>query len=338
MKSTAIWIKNASLEIAAALDERRLNLIVFPTEKCNFRCTYCYENFALGRMPEWVVKAIKSLIEKRLSTLGFLDISWFGGEPLLVKETVLELSRYIFDASRSFPNLKYAANMTTNGYLLEAPLFMELCNLGITTYQISLDGFQETHDATRHLANGEGSFKRIWSNLLAIKNTPCNANIILRIHFTSQTGEQLNPLIEKINNAFGDDNRFKVYFKAIEQLGGANDSKLDMFSCEEEKNRVKDYLEKKLLTPEKAIDYNQNYVCYAAKANSLAIRANGRIAKCTVALNNPVNDIGTLCPDGTVQLDQEKLRPWLTGLLTLDKDTLACPLGTVKNHNVVVQT
>jgi len=44
----------------------------------------------------------------------------------------------------------------------------------------------------------------------------------------------------------------------------------------------------------------ENYICYASKANSLVIRADGRIAKCTVALNDERNHIGDLKPDGSL--------------------------------------
>ena len=36
--------------LASCLSNRRLELIVMPTEQCNFRCIYCYEDFRMGRM------------------------------------------------------------------------------------------------------------------------------------------------------------------------------------------------------------------------------------------------------------------------------------------------
>ena len=55
----------------------------------------------------------------------------------------------------------------------------------------------------------------------------------------------------------------------------------------------------------------EDYVCYAAKANSFSIRADGKVQKCTVALDNPLNDIGRIHPDGTLEIDQEKLSRWI---------------------------
>ena len=72
-----------------------------------------------------------------------------------------------------------------------------------------------------------------------------------------------------------------------------------------------------------------DYVCYAAKANSYVIRADGRIGKCTVALTNDANCIGHILPDGTLDLDAKKLAPWLSGWKTQDGAALACPAATV---------
>ncbi len=50
-----------SPEIAAAATNDDLWLIVNPTERCNLRCVYCYETFALGKMPQTVVSGLLNL-------------------------------------------------------------------------------------------------------------------------------------------------------------------------------------------------------------------------------------------------------------------------------------
>ncbi|TOB11935.1 radical SAM protein, partial [Vibrio parahaemolyticus] len=75
-----------SIDIAESLSPRGLQLIIFPTEKCNFRCTYCYEKFEVGRMSNELIQGIKKFLEVRIPELDRLVISWFGGEPLLAKE------------------------------------------------------------------------------------------------------------------------------------------------------------------------------------------------------------------------------------------------------------
>ena len=38
-------------QLAAAISPRVQELILLPTEKCNFRCTYCYEDFKISGVP-----------------------------------------------------------------------------------------------------------------------------------------------------------------------------------------------------------------------------------------------------------------------------------------------
>ena len=60
----------------------RLELILLSSEDCNFRCKYCYEEFARGTMRPDVRSSVKKLVQSRISEINFLQIGWFGGEPL----------------------------------------------------------------------------------------------------------------------------------------------------------------------------------------------------------------------------------------------------------------
>lgn len=48
--------------VLRSLDNRILKLTVLPTEKCNFRCSYCYEDSVRGIMPRKVVDGLKALL------------------------------------------------------------------------------------------------------------------------------------------------------------------------------------------------------------------------------------------------------------------------------------
>ena len=52
-------------QMLGGVSPKLLELIILPTEKCNFRCTYCYEDFELGKMPEAVQRGIENLITHR---------------------------------------------------------------------------------------------------------------------------------------------------------------------------------------------------------------------------------------------------------------------------------
>lgn len=253
-----------SAQVAAALDTDFLNLILLPTERCNFRCTYCYEDFKAGLMQQPVIDGVKGLVDRRAPTLCGLEISWFGGEPLLAKPIIYDISAHIVDLTHRFPSLSYAANMTTNGYLLDHETAETLLRLGVNSYQVSLDGPEEIHNRTRLKANGSGSFSQIWANLLAIRYSDLRIHVTLRVHFSPDTVLTLDPLIEAINREFAGDNRFCVYFKSIERLGGPRDSEIRRFS-ERLLNEAKRHLDGKLADQSQAatLEAVEPYICYA---------------------------------------------------------------------------
>src|SRR5437588_4230223 len=116
-----------------------LNLIILPTEACNFRCTYCYETFENKKMPRPVVTGIKSLIDRRGDDLDELEISWFGGEPLLAFGIITDICGHAIKVAK-LKEFDFSSSMTTNGYFLDGKCFSTCLEHGIRRFQISLDG------------------------------------------------------------------------------------------------------------------------------------------------------------------------------------------------------
>lgn len=312
-------------ELSAALTDRTLHLILLPTEQCNFRCTYCYEDFAIGRMERETVDAVKLLLDRRFDGLKSLDISWFGGEPLLARAVVEEISAHVVASVAARPDLLYAGDMTTNGYLLDVPAAERLAGLGVTSYQISLDGPEAVHDTTRVRSNGGTSFQRIWQNLLAIRDSELPVRILLRIHLTPKNLPSMPDFLCQVRDTFLDDSRFSVSLKPVERMGGPNDATMEILSRQARAEAL-EQLEAALKPgPTASGPPAGPAVCYAARPNSLVIRANGSIAKCTVALSDPSNTVGRLAPDGTLHVDDARLSPWLRGWAEGSWASVGCP-------------
>lgn len=331
-------IDTDNVKRARLISDKILELIILPTEQCNFRCIYCYEDFSIGRMQPETIAGIKAILDKRCPNLSYLNLSWFGGEPLVAKNIVLDISEYALSFVSKYSHLHYSGEMTTNAYLLDLNTASALANVGVTKYQISLDGPRKIHDQSRIRADGKSTFERIWTNLLAIRDSSLPVYINLRLHFTADTFQLLDPLLEDIKREFLPDSRFSAYFKSIEHLGSPNDASIKIFS-ETEKNAAIKTLEAKLFGENLQSPQNgavpDDYVCYASRPNSLVIRANGSVGKCTVALSDERNNIGTLRPDGRLDLIPGRFAPWVRGIQTLDPDVLGCPLVSLPTSNEI---
>lgn len=280
-------------------------------------------------MPSGVINGIKLLLTKRFDDLRTLKISWFGGEPLLAKDSVLEISSYISEAAKRRPSLHYSGNMTTNGYLLTSEMLSTLVTVGIRHFQITLDGEGSAHDEVRVGANGQTTFARIWQNLISYSQLSENFEIVLRVHYRRSNLDGVSRVLDMIRKEFGGDNRYRVFLKELVRLGGRNDNCIEL-NGQQEKLRVTKLAQtygRELNIATDIPDVPQ--CCYAAALNSFVIRSSGRIAKCTVAFDSPTNDVGYISESGELLVDNTKLRRWAQCLQTLDVSQMSCPASAI---------
>ncbi len=312
-----------------ASSEQFLYLTILPTERCNFRCKYCYEDFKIGKMPSSVVNGVTAFLENTLPNISNISVSWFGGEPTLNIPAVSAISNVIKERSDADDSFVYSGHMTTNGYLLDRAMFDELIGLGITRFQITLDGDEQAHDQTRVMASGRGSFERIWNNLLSYTESPDDFEINLRIHISRHNVESVERLSKMLKRHLLIDDRFKVNFEKIKFLGdGVATSNPKDHIPENGDERVDALLEEfNGMLSNTILDVRNGnpYICYASMPRQLLIRADGRIGKCTVMLNDARNDLGRIHEDGSLEIAGEKIDLWTRGFDSLDMDELRCP-------------
>ncbi len=327
-------------QIASCFSNEVLELILLPTEKCNFRCTYCYEDFLIGRMPRHVIDGIKNLMTIRAPSLEQLSLSWFGGEPLLQKKICIEIAEHGLALAEKY-DIQFNGGFTTNGYLLECEDISVFSRLNHAQFQITLDGDREAHDETRLLANGGGTFDRLWAKLRDFSYLDIDFKITLRLHLSPSNIDSMLRLVTRIEDEFGGDPRFSIHFHKITDLGGPNSGEFPTFGIEEYSAALAKLREITgiSLKNESELDLQSNYsICYAAKPNSLLIRADGTLGKCTVAFSDERNSIGSLNPDGTLKIKQDVWRLWLKGFEDMDPDFLNCPYSKLPSLPVAERT
>lgn len=144
----------------SAFDDSYLELTIAPTLLCNFNCDYCYEEF---RGPVHMnAKVENGIIDfmNRFDRLKFINITWFGGEPLLNFNRIITLTEKIKKLG-----IPFKATMVTNGYLLDKRKVSLLKGLKIKFIQVTIDGLEEIHNKRRPLSTGGKTFKKIISNV-----------------------------------------------------------------------------------------------------------------------------------------------------------------------------
>ena len=330
-----------SPEIAAAVTNDHLNLIVNPTERCNLRCVYCYETFALGKMPQTIVSGIFNLVKRRAEKgLAKFRLEFFGGEPLVAWDVVAQLAQGLSDICRHY-GTEMLGGMTTNGMLLTRSRLDRLAACEVRSFQVTLDGPQAVHDRRRVMRRGEGSFAAVWKTLEMLKAAPLSLDVLIRMHFDPRTLEDLlgeSGFVRTAAKALvKGDQRFRFHFHALGRLGSPNDQETPVFETSvEERAAIEKLIGEALAadcSPAQVVQYRRDAalgeaghtICYAARANAFVIRSDGRVAKCTVALEDDRNTVGRLCENGDIVVDPSRHLPWLQGLVSGDPAAMSCP-------------
>lgn len=315
-----------------------LHLAILPTEQCNFRCFYCYEDFSRGKMGEETIQGIKRFVRQQAPVLRQLQISWFGGEPMAASDVVGELSEFFIEVCREH-NIEYKAEALTNGYFLNPKLFEQTIGWEIRHFMITVDGPADIHNSRRKLMGGGGTFETIMENLKAMKETDHPFEISLRTNFDYDNLPYMEQLIDILADAFAGDNRFRLYFRPVGCMGGPNDDKLRIVDDAEKNGMI---WELNRLAMDKGLAMSglvENSLmplgstCYCVKPNSFVIGSQGTIHKCSVALNSDFNQVGRVLADGTFEMDYDKLALWTTEGGGQDENCGACFFRPACNGN-----
>lgn len=295
-------------------NDKNLQLIIMPTEQCNFRCVYCYESFLRGQMDRRTIDGIKNHIKSQ-PQLRNLQISWFGGEPLLAADVVIELSEFFYNYSIE-NGIAYNAGITTNGSLLTPEIAEKILNNGMEYFQITIDGIKDEHNKRRILHGGGDTYDTILNNIRYLKSTDYPFLVALRHNYDKESLPNVEKFINTISEEFGGDPRFTIMFQPIGKWGGSNDENLNV--CEGKSVWQSQLYVKKLAVKAGFRNTFQaesfgpgGYVCYAANPRSFVIGSDGLIYKCTVELDyHDRNIIGSIQSDGTMDLDWRKMGLW----------------------------
>lgn len=283
-----------------------LFLIINPTEQCNFRCVYCYETFKNGTMTGKIQEDIIKFVRENIHNYTGLNVSWFGGEPLLAMECISNLSKNFIEICK-FNKKPYTSSITTNGYLLDIETFKELLSYKVSGYQITIDGTKSLHNKQRTTINGKPTYERIVKNLNDIfKLKRKNFRIKIRANITNEIFKNLNEYIKNISIFSSSDDRCSVSFYKVGNW-------LDKVKIELRSKLIKTTetfkdIYEAFINSNALINLNTSMlnpgggVCYGGKKNNYFLTSDGALHKCTVNFENKNSIIGEI-NNGSLKLN-----------------------------------
>ncbi|KNF09414.1 hypothetical protein CLPU_3c01920 [Gottschalkia purinilytica] len=272
-----------------------LGLTIAPTLNCNFKCPYCYETPNTHMMDETIKEAIIRYVKQMSKSINQLQITWYGGEPIIAKDIIFDLSEKLIKICEE-NNCTYGAFIVTNGYLLNDEIISKLKEYKIHGAQVTLDGPPTIHNKRRILKNGENTFDKILENIKKLKEQSIRVSI--RINIDKENESYVEELLDILKDNGLNDLDISLghvtdYTDACKSISGS------CLSNEEYANLSLEYqkiLHNKNFAANSYPYYpgiKANYCC-ADQINSFVIDSKGYMYKCWNNVGDTTKSVGNI--------------------------------------------
>ena len=302
---------------------------------CNFVCPYCYLTYRKdGKTVEAnsIQRFIKFLNKYIIqNNIKEINIVYYGGEPLLAFDELLNLHNKLAEIKSQYENLQIHELIITNGSLLtddKIDKLIEASKLNPIKIQITLDGTKEVMDKRRPLAKGGSSFDLVYNNFIKlVKKYPFD--ITLRSNVDYENLESVKQLLFKIKDDLNDLVK-KVIFSPhwifeTQEIFLKNEYYLSEISQKEAEELIK--LE--ALAQELGFQVMPNYIhgpCTYVSKHGYAIDEYLRVYKCPAYLYTD-KYFGIIDEEGDIKI--VKPQYLIEAFGEIRKCYLSCPIGTL---------
>ncbi|WP_337482357.1 radical SAM/SPASM domain-containing protein [Prevotellamassilia timonensis] len=277
-------------------------ITINPTLACNMSCWYCYESHKnMPAMSADVKQSVLLLIDKLLADnkLKKLNLSFFGGEPLLYfDKVVVDIINHAKMQCKAF-DAKLSIHFTTNAYLLTDNVLKQLEGLDVS-FQITIDGGKQVHDSVRKTKGGEPTYARIVEHIHQTISRGFSVGV--RFNYTAKSIPSFIDVVKDFSHLQQEQKQLVNFtFQRVWQ-----DNEGDADQVGQQVEHIERAFEQAGLFVNNAKSYIVPY-CYADGVNTAVVNYNGDLFKCTARDFAPKSKEGTLAADGTLRWN-ERLR------------------------------
>lgn len=160
---------------------RKMTLVM--THQCNFRCSYCpqnHEDVVMSRETALhAVDLLASSLESEQKEIPSVQISFYGGEPLLAEPLIREVVVYAEEKLTSIGVKKVLFEITTNGLLLKED-FIAFAKQHHIYLALSHDGVGQ--DMSRRDRGGHATKERVDAILKTMLRHNSGTFIMMTLH------------------------------------------------------------------------------------------------------------------------------------------------------------
>lgn len=189
-----------------------LNALVYPTDACNLRCSYCFHaksSYPTQRMP---IPTLRRFFDLASAHYEELHIIWHGGEPLVAGLDFFSDALTLEEEFESSKRLKFTNELMTNGTLIDSEWCSFFREKGISV-GVSHDGI-DNESVRGHTVEVERGM-----TMLREWDVPLNVVSVV----TAQNLDSLVKNYEYLKHFTND-----IKFNPVTPIGGGRDSRYQL--------------------------------------------------------------------------------------------------------------
>lgn len=153
---------------------------IFTTMNCNAKCEYCFQHGGNNTQMTWeVARDTANYIMSHANPKEYVEIGWFGGEPLVNKNAI----NYISNRLRN-NNFPLRSSLSSNGDLFNLVTDAEIYLWNLKKVQLTVDIPGEEYSKVKGLP--EGAYERLKASVQRMFDLGIRAQI--RVHYHPEYG------------------------------------------------------------------------------------------------------------------------------------------------------
>lgn len=170
---------------------------ILPTTGCNARCFYCFEQgVQVKHMTEDTADAVVAFIQKTRDPDREIQLSWFGGEPMLRPGIIDRICSAVRAAG-----IPYRSTMITNGSLFTPQLIEEAKkDWHLDRVQVTLDGVGEEHERRKAYVSLPDSYRITLENIDRL--VKADIGVTVRLNMDPGNMDSLNALYDHLKTQY----------------------------------------------------------------------------------------------------------------------------------------
>lgn len=270
--------KLTRLAVQNRLADSVFHCVIAVTTQCNARCAYCYENGILRQdMDSATVKQLLDYIKANANGRE-VDLTWFGGEPLIRIDLIDEIAAWLKEH-----NIHFVSSMVSNGLLFNDELVRRIKDdWNLTSVQISIDDSSEQYDEIKnYIENQKGAFERVMKNIGCLLEN--EISVALRVHIDKKNKDRIGEIVDNLSRRFRMKQNLTIYPAFV-----AGDN--EVVSDREREELVAEVFHK---VPFSSLSWYENWLmelpylipCMRADKNAIVVSPGGTVCRCE-------NDVG----------------------------------------------